>query len=169
MYSRRVRIATCLAALLAAPMTTGMLVGCSGGGDTTETTIAVRPSATMTDAGCTYDGAAAPAKGVAIDVRNGSTRDGDFAIARMAAGATRGDLDVWLEKLRRHLPSAMPGKDMPRPPYRTAGVTSVVSGAISELPTYGLSPGRYVLLCFQGRGARTLVALDVATSFRIGA
>ena len=169
MYSRLVTIGTRLVAILVVLMSTGLLVACSGGGDTTETTIAVRPSAIMTDAGCSYDGATAPASGVTIDVRNGSTNDGAFAIARMAAGATRGDLDTWLRKLRRHLPSPRFSKGMPEPPYRETAATSVVSGAVSELPTYGLPAGRYVLLCYQGKGARTLVALDAATIFRIGA
>ena len=121
----------------------------------------------MTDDGCTYEGAATPASGVTIDVRNGSTSDGAFALGRMTAGATRGDLDRWLEKLRPHLPSTGPDKGMPEPPYRTRDGTSVISGAVSELPTYGLPAGRYALLCYQGRGARTLVALYAATIFRI--
>jgi len=167
-YSRLVTIGTYLAAIFVALVTTELLVACSGGRDTTETTIAARPRATMTDAGCTYDGATTPARGVTIDVRNGSTSDGDFALGRMTAGATRGELEAWLQKLRRHLPSPRWSKGMLKAPYQENVGTSVVGGALSEIPTYGLPAGRYVLLCFQGRGANTLVALYAATILRIG-
>ena len=123
----------------------------------------------MTDNGCTYEGNTSLARGdFTIDVRNGSTSDGGFQFTMMAARATRHDVDAWLKKLNRRLPSSdYPHLSKPpfkrEPPARPGVSTEVLGGTISELPGNGLPAGTYALTCLQGTSAGALVAVYVAS------
>jgi hypothetical protein len=118
----------------------------------------------LTDAGCTYEGSKTPAAGTfTIEVQNDSSKEGAFALGRVAAGATLGDLEAYVDEERRRIQQ---GDEIAGAPafYSQVVRVGVAPGASSLLPA-DVGAGTYALTCFNDPPLTALYVggqLDVA-------
>ena len=101
----------------------------------------------LTDAGCTYEGNKTPAAGMfTIEVQNDSSKEGAFALGKITAGSTVGDLDAYVEEERRRIQH---GNEIAGAPafYWQVVRVGAAPGAGSALPA-DVGAGTYALTCF---------------------
>ena len=102
---------------------------------------------TLTDAGCTYEGNKTPAAGMfTIEVQNDSSKEGAFALGKIAAGSTVGDLDAYVEEERRRIQHENEIAGAPAF-YSQVVRVGAAPGAGSALPA-DVGAGTYALTCF---------------------
>jgi hypothetical protein len=102
---------------------------------------------TLTDAGCTYEGDATPSAGMfTIEVENESSKEGAFALGRIAAGSTIDDLEAYVDEERQRIRQ---GAEILGAPAFYSQVVRVgaAPGASSLLPA-DVVAGTYALTCF---------------------
>jgi hypothetical protein len=137
-----------------------------GGGNTETSTPIFGPLAMMTNDDCTYQGDTTLATGrFTVHVENHSRYDGAFALARIAAGATRADVEAFPKKVRQRLKRGNLAPVGP-PPYTNVVTTTVGYGLVSELPV-DVPAGKYALVCFQETSPNALRALYLATLLEV--
>jgi len=157
-YAPSVASGTRVAAIAAAVITTMVLAACGGNGDN-------RMRATLTDEGCTYQGATKPKTGkFTIEVKNETQRGASFAFLRLAKGFTAATIkpilarataymrslsEAELRNMEQGKPPLHPGPNVPQIfdfHENDGSATDIGAGATSEL-SGDVRGGRYVVIC----------------------
>ena len=137
----------------------------TGGGNTETGTTPYGLLAVLTNDDCTYEGDTSLATGrFTIYVENHSRYDGAFALARIAAGATRADVEAFPKKVRQRLKRGL--APVGPAPFQALVSTHVGYGLVSELPV-DVPAGKYALVCFQDTSPDALRALYLATLLEV--
>jgi hypothetical protein len=118
---------------------------------------------TLTDEGCTYEGDETPAAGMfTIEVENQSSKEGAFALGRIAANGTIGDLEAYVDKEMRRIGSGM--EILGAPAFYSQVVRVGAGPGTSSLLPADVGVGTYALTCFNDP---PLTALYVAGALEV--
>ena len=145
-------------AVLAAVLAAAVLSACGGGGDSSSS-----GSATITSKGVEYAyemPSTVPGGLTRIDYENAGSQYHEWALAKIGAGHTVGDVKAYLDKV---------GPNSAPPPWvKDVGGVGVMSPGQQIGITRDLKPGSYAFICFlPGPGGKPHYALGMIKGFKV--